>query len=517
MAPKWRVRAIALCALCASCNPSCARPRFLASAPTPIQTAPNPFWTIGTWFIDPANASGCASDTNDCQHNLCSGVQGPCLTWSQIYNTRWGCAGIGQSGCPLLAQNTTITYMSNTPSNGETDPIGFRPGIRNGAAVTIQGVLNAATQISTGTITVVQAKNRATGTPLSINVSGAPLDGEGDLVVNTTRSSQATVYASGTPPQGAWVIFQPLQGTTLLSSLPVEDDSWTTGNSYTAYRLAGANFVTLAPTIDDVITTSLLIKNMHFLNPGGEANNAVNIVSIDGPVQIADSIAEKKIVSHSEGYTPAARFVDTYFFFNGQVTGVPPTGAASGPALQGNGSAAISTVPSIFGGGFFDQPATFDTSFRNVWLDYDVELEKGGIGASFEGTNFYGCISVDGGVGHVFLYAGAYLFPTTLGACSAGAIVWQSQYSSPGLTTSTIFVNGASYWSYKGQDAGFTFKNMSFRISDQLTGCSHNSGQPDIVECGITLDVAHFDAPQGDAGCGGYCYIPGGGTFSNGL
>ena len=92
-------------------------------SPPPGVTSPccsnaaNPTWQQPTWFIDPQNVTGLASDLNsglDASH--------PVLTYSA------GVAGKWMTTSPTLSQNTTITWLSANTDN--TDPVLDRKSTR---------------------------------------------------------------------------------------------------------------------------------------------------------------------------------------------------------------------------------------------------------------------------------------------------------------------------------------------------------------------------------------------------
>lgn len=87
-------------------------------------------WTQPAWFIDPANSTGAASDSN-----TCTSVTKPCLTYAGVVQI-WG-----GTTSPRLRQNTTITFLSSQWNDG--DPVDVTPYVENGATVTLQGALGA--------------------------------------------------------------------------------------------------------------------------------------------------------------------------------------------------------------------------------------------------------------------------------------------------------------------------------------------------------------------------------------
>src|SRR5208337_2949529 len=159
------------------------------------------FPTVGpqsqaTWFIDPANSTGNASDFN-------SGIDAahPVLTYQNGVAKKWN------TYSPVLNQNTTLTWLSSQPAgNPAGDPVIFTPIIGAtapngpGAFVLVQGTLGPAQQLFTGALASVTPKNRATPQLLQADLGfAAPI---GSIVQNTTggKASFAIVYknVSGT-------------------------------------------------------------------------------------------------------------------------------------------------------------------------------------------------------------------------------------------------------------------------------------------------------------------------------
>ncbi len=148
-------------------------------------------WTIPNWYIDPANATTCASDSNSGTSATCSaGGVGPLKSYQELYVHRWGCLGT-PSYCPRFRQNVTLTFLSSHTDN--SDPVLGAFSLENGAQVLIQGQLTSAQRVCTGTITVNAAKNRTTGQVLEATLPCA-VTAE-DLIVNSTHASRAWTYS----------------------------------------------------------------------------------------------------------------------------------------------------------------------------------------------------------------------------------------------------------------------------------------------------------------------------------
>lgn len=201
-----------------------------------------PACTIGAWWFDPANGTGCASDTNSGTSATCgaNGI-GPLLTFAQLI-TRLG------STMPQYpaGQGVSVTQLSAQAAN--TDFIFFEPRLSStttnqaAAIFTVTPVAVGAPQ----TITVSTAKVRgAPGTLLTLtNPTGVAIN---QLMVNTTKSSQAIVDSVA----GTTVMQQPLTTASVTATnvapVGVSDDTWATGNTVQLYALQNSNLVRWRP------------------------------------------------------------------------------------------------------------------------------------------------------------------------------------------------------------------------------------------------------------------------------
>lgn len=118
-------------ALAVACTPS-PSPTANSQNPTKIVMAASTqpltpaSWTVPNWYIDPANTTGCAADTNTCTSATCAGAgTGPCATYAEIVVHRWG------TTAPTLAQNTTVSFLSSHSDN--SDPVILAPILKNAA------------------------------------------------------------------------------------------------------------------------------------------------------------------------------------------------------------------------------------------------------------------------------------------------------------------------------------------------------------------------------------------------
>lgn len=138
-------------------------------ATTPSRPPSNPAsWSVPYWAFDPANASGCASDSNTCTSASCSGGNvGPCSTLSEIYS-RW------TTTRPVFTSAVTVQQLSDDAApwpnavsmpNGPTTIIDWFS--TNGFL--FEGTLLPQASATIGTYT---ALNRTAGTLGSITAQG---------------------------------------------------------------------------------------------------------------------------------------------------------------------------------------------------------------------------------------------------------------------------------------------------------------------------------------------------------
>lgn len=129
---------------------SCSKP-----SDAPLVGASSPALLVPNWYVDPANASGCASDANNGQSATCgaSGV-GPLLDLATIV-ARWG------TRTPVLTGAVTITIVSDVPAS---DPWTVTP-THAGGGLRLQGVPSV---VATATLGTYVAANYAAGTKPTI-------------------------------------------------------------------------------------------------------------------------------------------------------------------------------------------------------------------------------------------------------------------------------------------------------------------------------------------------------------
>lgn len=421
-----------------------------------------PSWLVPAWFIDPVSG-------NDSNTGQSSGS--PFKTWAQLVST-WGTVS------PTLAQNTTITFLSTQPDN--TDPIVFRPLVRSGAVVSIQGT--APTVVATVVLASTTAKNRATPQLLQtqLGASGAV----GLLLNNTTHASRAWAYKliSGT----TFAITQPLTATSVPdSSNPTEVDTWANGDSVQILRPVGLNIVEVNPIVADFNASAnngVILYQFQITNPTGNLQNAF----IGGSVALQEVSSLKLLVGKPVG--PLAgpsvqQFVNVF-------SEVGATGDFAGGAWQ------------MIGGALAGNGATF--SGTSLLLDGDVIV--GSNGAELNTNNSaginLGLVALDGGVLDVI---GSEVQVTT--ALYGSTVIWGS---------GTLRVDGMTNLRYGGASTAVATFVLTggLKLNNDTTANSLIVGSPNVYNGGISLTAAHLDAAAGAAGFGGFAVRFGGGSFT---
>ena len=463
-------------------------------APTPASTPIlQPAWSTAAWFVDPSNATGCASDSNTGTSATCGGgTVGPLLTFQQLNVQRWGCAG-NPRACPRLRQTTTITFLSSHTSNA--DPVILYPSLEAGASLLVVGNLGATQQAATGTLTTVTAKNRATPQLLqSTHGFGTSLL-SGQLVVNSTHASRAMVYAGGSPAK----FTQPLAVTTLplatASTLPAEVDTWANGDTVTLYNLAAVDLVDLRPIVADYAAGAgggLYLSQLTTFDPAGVGNDAVyvgpHVYAYDVRFDRGPFLVEEV---QTDTYGIFSDCYDDGGFYGGPTVGQPLV-------ITGGTWSSVSTnftyTPGnavALDGDFIFNPAV--SSFAGARLGL-VYLEAGRL------------ISLTAGVSNVQKMGGGY----------ASAILW----GTGGLT-----VSGQARMHYDGTQGGgatgMFLQTGAFSLDGGAGLCTTSNASTSLVagnsSSGGGLTGAALDAACGTTGYGGIAFVLGGASITKGI
>ncbi len=442
------------------------------SSPVASVTSPLASWTTPAWFIDPANRTGAASDSN-----TCTTADAPCLSYAEIA-TRW------DTTSPTLGQDTTVTFLSSHTDN--RDPVYLAPYLTNGANLLVQGTLGADQQVAAGVLGTVVPKNRGTSQTLqAILPAGAAA---GQLIVNATHDSRAWVYANA--GGNSWLISQPLAPQVLVTQAapsPPEVDTWAAGDAVTLYN----------PVSIDVVQAAT--RSAQFGQVG-----AVELYQL----AVYDPAGVDRYDPFT--FTSGVRVVESAIQ---RVTQAGPPGAGAAPVfVNANLEADLtadfgSSAPGALGilGGLIENARYgIYVSLRGVTLDADFILGQGSRADLLDST--YGNVFVDSS-------AIAYALDGTLSCTSDGG-----SYGPPTLWgTGTVDVMGVSRLEYPGgaNRAQSTFPGVNLQLDTSTTACAGPSGMSDTWQCGIALTTAHLDLATTAGGFGGTAVQPGGATISN--
>jgi len=189
---------------------------FAAGQPTIFPKS----WSVTAWYYDNQNITTLASDNNDCQT-----ITTPCLTFAEIVYNRWG------TPFPALGGVNNVNFIAQIfqlSTGTNADAVIAAP--ISGVAEFI-GPLNATTQIATGTLASVIAKNASSDQVLTATLAACSgVCQPGMLIHNTTHDSYA--WTNTNVSGNVWQISQPM---TVFAQAEV--DTWTSGDTYFVYNL----------------------------------------------------------------------------------------------------------------------------------------------------------------------------------------------------------------------------------------------------------------------------------------
>lgn len=224
----------------------CGKPAHKMSGSLFSGSVPPSSWSTPSWFFDPANATGCASDSNSCTSATCAGSgAGPCLSHAQIVY-RLGTMS------PTFLVNVTETQLSDQ-SSPWTDPVSLVPTIGNAGSFTFNGTLLQQTTVALGTFTV---RNRSLATTNHITASGQSgaywATYVGDIVNDTTAG--AWFWITKDLGSDTAEITEPLSS--IVGSSPNAEPSYVTignGDALTIYRPVSSYIKSLHASVPSVL------------------------------------------------------------------------------------------------------------------------------------------------------------------------------------------------------------------------------------------------------------------------
>jgi hypothetical protein len=454
--------------------------------------------SVPVWYIDPSNASGCASDLNSGTTDVCTGGSGagPLLHFKQL--TALWC-----TNQPVLTQTTAIVLMSDMTDT--TDKFVFKPLSTNGSQVVIMSdSVHPAPGFTpcSGTLGTVTAKNRATPQLLqAVFPTGCGQDAganlvQGAIAVNGTNndagagvSTYASLYKiqSGT----TWTVTQPIDETNILggtsptTTAPAEGDSWTSGDSVTVYRFPRIDLAEISPipsADDSGIANPVTIVNLTIFDTSGTAGTNPLLVGGTGYVNFVNDVIQKPVQLISNGVSNNTQKQFATGFYNCQMAG----GIYGGESYAGATTAALRSsivVAGSFSGGQVPKGTLLD---GDVIIASSAVANSATLGLAYIGSTF------------------------TLNVASSG--IGYSQYNSNksivwgpgGLNVSS----GARYRYGSGASEGAAeFKiTGTFSADGQSKACldipSLDAGYSGATPCNRTLSGTNVDTDLGTvSGC----------------
>lgn len=430
------------------------------------QTA-NVFWTQATWFIDPRNRTGLASDSNDGLTALT-----PVLTWNGGVIKRYGTL------TPILAQNTTWTFLSPT-AVAETDPIVFSPIASNGAQLVFQGTLVPANKIGSGIIAGFIAKNYATAQLTAADLGSAGAVTTNMLVINTTGGKASAAWTFSLFAGTVFNLSQPLQRTTLPLSIPNFVDTWANGDTFDVYQVDAIELAQFTPTFADTASRAY-IQQLGF-----ESSAAGSPFYIGNGVAIQECRIDRRAAMLQSGttrntYTINSIFTDAYGINGGST------------ANNVRAVLVLSTPSQRIIGGFGS------LNLQGAIIDGNFICTTGAAASSFSG----------GVLGTVYLAAGLIVQGATgLAAFFAdGPRIWGvGQYNIDDGRNTLL-----------GGTAVSTFINTAvppILIGGLSTAFTSTKANPSVTNGNVAITPATIDANVDPVGVG--MYAPGGGSIGN--
>lgn len=255
----------------------------LARASGESTLVPRASWKQASWFVDPQNVSGHASDANDGLTALT-----PLKTYAEIV-TRWG------TFSPILVQTTTITFLSS--HTDDSDPVIASP-ILSGTAPFFSGVslvfVGGTTRTLLGTIAAVVAQNRATGQLWQANIGTPVAPFVGQLFHDITTGAFAYIRRDAGADLAE--LQQPMSQSTVVGVVPTELTVGM-GDSFEILEQLRVNFVRLSCT-NEILTYSgpdsvngVVVTNLVAMDPSGFSSE--NYLVVGTSVHFLDSTIER--------------------------------------------------------------------------------------------------------------------------------------------------------------------------------------------------------------------------------
>jgi hypothetical protein len=420
----------------------------------PLSPPANGSWSVPNWFIDPANTSGHASNSNS---GTSAGA--PLLTFAELVR-RWG------TTAPVHPQQTQVEFLSSQPN--DTDPVVWNPLMLAGDIAVLTGAL---TLVQSGTLAGVVAKNRTTPQLLEATL-GAGLSA-GLLIQNTPRASQALLYKN--PSGNVWALAQPLSNATVPPTLgPSEVNTWANGDAYTVSSVPTVNVVSFVPVMLEVFAVGC-IQQLIVASPGGDGLEGL-MLGVN--VQTQNATVNKAIAQVGASDLDG-QFVNTWL----------EAAVAGSPNFQGFAAISGGITNNLVGSG----------------VTFDLDAIVTGTTNELSGANAFGTVYLEA-ASVVDLVAGRLAYDH---GTATNDVIWG---------TGTLNLSGPATLLYNPTGlAANQFPGITLQLEGKTTAYSlATSGGVTTVHGGINLTAANLDAPAGAAGFGGLATNMGGCHITNG-
>lgn len=422
--------------------------------------------TVGAWFVDGSNTTGCANNANDCQSATCAGVlRGPCTSVGEIIS-RWS------TSSPTTAQPTKILSLSD-----DNEPaFDLTPVIETGGRFTVSGSL---TVVASGTLGTVVQKNRTTPQLLTANLGQLATPFVGFLLSDTTRGVYA--WLDSATSGNVATLSQPFASIVDCATFPFESDTVIAGDAYQVLRPSKVPIRTWNPSFNTQSSFgsgTVCMENLWAPDSSGTPGNGVFQFNISAQVNQSrvDPTAYSRITNQRQ--EPAYHFND---FWNG--------------GLQAN--AVTQNAPGIIGGDIYSSESLGGNIANNgsFILDGDVIAH---------GLVLYANLS--GAIGAAYVKSAIIILNSTvrLSHNVAGPALWGPGFLRVGSNATLVYENATFAGAYS-MTGGLFFGTAS----NVTTGSAYDvSVNPAVWHAGITLSAANIDAAIGSGGFGGAAIDP---------
>lgn len=444
----------------------------------PYIAAPNS-WAQPTWFIDPSNKSGVASDLNP---GTSRGT--PIRTGKELVR-RWN----GTSRPYLTAPTCTITFMSGSPD--ATDPITLSPYcVQCFFEVTADAPAATATGVLSGVVPNNIPANQALNAVLPAGTVA------GSLIVNATRAN-SIARAFKSLGGGVWQISQPINPPSLpTTGNPVQNNAWANGDSINVFP----------PATNAVGSTTVFnINIVEFAPQVVEANATVNNVPTLANINCGDTDVNGfgfDVIRLGCGCSYVNVSFSRTFSLNPSPLQLLFTTSFVGCDF---GNAGV-------GGNAFQRTSLLAGSWRTSTANWPIGVNID-CGFMFFGTPTANDAIPVTGIGTVYGDGGQLRVSGTV----AGQCVMNTTYNGgQPAVYGTCGVDSRTAWIYVNTAVA------SFPCSGGMTLRGITTAYSLLTTAGATawhqlaLTPANLDAAAGAAGFGGYAVWPEIGSYSNG-